>query len=120
DYMMANDFILSQDGRYRLQYQGDGNLVLSDTFTNPWTVLWASGTNDNNPGFVKLDNNGYLTIVNGSGNALWTKPPSGGGTCAVVQGDNNFVIYSSSDPSTPCSGSAPWDARTDPGWVGPR
>lgn len=31
-------------GHYELHLQGDRNLVLYDTRTDPWTAVWASGT----------------------------------------------------------------------------
>jgi hypothetical protein len=37
-----SDFL--QSGVYRLYLQGDRNIVLYDTSTDPWTAVWSSGT----------------------------------------------------------------------------
>jgi hypothetical protein len=63
--------LTSPSGQYRLQYQNDGNLVLVDTWTNPWTPIWSSGTNDWNPGFVAMQGDGNLVIYNGDNNPVW-------------------------------------------------
>lgn len=41
----GGDALQSQNGRYKLQMQGDGNLVLVDYGVDPPRPLWATGTN---------------------------------------------------------------------------
>ncbi len=70
------DGIDSPSGQYHLQYQGDGNLVLYDTW-NSWTAVWATMTNDNNPGAVVMQGDGNLVIYNGDSEAVWATGTDG-------------------------------------------
>jgi hypothetical protein len=98
DTLAPNTSLASQSGRYRLQYQTDGNLVLVDTSTDPWTPLWASGTNDNNPGFVVMQPDGNLSIYNGSGSVVWsTDTARSDNAYLLVQNDGNVVLYDADD-----------------------
>lgn len=40
----SSNFVQSDNGRFRLYVQGDGNLVLYDVSTAPWTAMWNTGT----------------------------------------------------------------------------
>jgi hypothetical protein len=91
----------SADGRFRLVYQVDGNLVLYQG-SNP---LWASATYGTTPGFVAMQADGNFVVYDSTG-AVWASNTWGHpGAFLVVQDDGNTVIYS--------TGSSPlWAANT--------
>jgi hypothetical protein len=93
----VDQVIYSSDGRFRLQYQGsDGNLVLLDVTTQPWTVLWSSNTAGYSAGNVLMQSNGELVIYDAGSSPIWSSG-TGGNSYAylIVQNDGNMVIYNS-------------------------
>ena len=93
DILRAGDRVTSQDGRYVLIYQGDGNLVLYGNGTS----LWHTGTHGTSPGYVMLQHDGNFVLYDASQRPLWS---TGGATIGhsdawlIVQNDGNVVIYS--------------------------
>jgi len=80
----------SQDGRFELSYQGDGNLVLYRL--SDGHPLWATHTFA--PGVVEMQHDGNLVIYSTAGNALWSSGTAGyPGARLAVQSDSNLVIY---------------------------
>src|SRR5205823_2540341 len=79
-------------GLTRLNYQGDGNLVLECTYGK---VLWASSTaGATHNATLNYQNDGNLVIYNNGATAIWASGTNGHSSdFAVVQVDNNFVIY---------------------------
>ena len=62
--------IVSNNGLYHLDNQGDGNLVVYDATGTP---IWASGTWGNHGAFLVLADNGMLSVVSADGSiTLWT------------------------------------------------
>lgn len=106
EYMLPNEFRDSVDGRFRLQYQGDGNLVLSRKADG--LVLWATYTNTNPSvagGAWMQGTDGNFVVynyVNGayvpSGWASNTSSAANAGAFLVVQSDSNVVIYRGAVP----------------------
>jgi pimeloyl-ACP methyl ester carboxylesterase len=95
--------VISTDGRFRLSYQNDGNLVLYKTGV---AALWATNTNGTSPGKVKMQSDGNLVVYNSAGTAIWASHTAGhAGAYLRVQNDGNLVIYSS-------SGTAIWATGT--------
>ncbi|WCT13578.1 hypothetical protein [Mucilaginibacter jinjuensis] len=84
----------SNNGLYRLVYQGDGNLVL---YNSANVGLWASGPLQN--GNLSSCDFAYFNIVihRNGGSVLWSySPPQHDATTAgswVLQDDGNFVFY---------------------------
>jgi len=91
DTLTENTALVSQSGRYHLQYQGDDNLVLVDTSTSPWSVLWASGTNDNSPGFVVMQLDGNVQIFNGSAAVVWSSSTAGNSGAYLAGFDDHLA-----------------------------
>jgi len=90
DFLLPGQFRQSADGRFRLVYQADGNLVLYQG-SNP---LWATATFGTTPGFVAMQTDGNLVVYD-STKAVWASGTWGHpGAFLVVQGDGNTVIYS--------------------------
>ena len=101
-------YILSKDGRYKLIFQDDGNLVLYYVPTNH--ALWSSATSGK--GGTEFDNqpDGNLVIYGAHG-AVWASGTAGRGTSVLVmQSDGNVVLYRSSQ--TGVSATTTWSTRT--------
>jgi len=111
EYLYPDDSRTSADGRFRIQYQGDGNLVLLDTTTSPWTPLWASNTSGTTAGFTVMGTDGNLVVYNADGNPVWASNTAGyDGAFVIVQSDGNFVMYYSGDGGA--SWYIPWATGT--------
>jgi len=90
DFLLPGQSRQSADGRFRLVYQVDGNLVLYQG-SNP---LWASATYGTTLGFVAMQADGNFVVYD-STRAVWASDTWGHpGAFLVVQDDGNTVIYS--------------------------
>jgi hypothetical protein len=94
--------VWSASGRIVLIMQGDGNLVLYNVTTNPWRVLFASGTNGHNNACARMQADGNLVVYPPgcpTTNALWNSGTWGNdtsGPIAYVQdinGNGALSIY---------------------------
>jgi hypothetical protein len=82
----------SGDGRFSLDYQGDGNLVLYQEGVGP---IWASGTGGTSAGQAYMQADGNFVIYDGGGTPIWHTGTSGNsGAFLRVQNDGNVVIHS--------------------------
>lgn len=97
DTLQANESLTpdqelrSSNGRFRLIYQLDGNLVLYD---RDWIALWASGTDGIDPGRAIMQDDGNFAIYSGAGIPQWASNTDGmKGVRLVLQNDGNLVIY---------------------------
>jgi hypothetical protein len=91
----ANTTITSDNGKYKLVMQDDGNLVAYDGNT----AIWASNTvgTDGQKAIMQPDGNFVLYHVNGK--PLWASNTSGKPGCFIVmQNDGNLVIYQPNAP----------------------
>ncbi|MEV4027469.1 S8 family serine peptidase [Actinosynnema sp. NPDC050801] len=89
--LAAGQSKVSQDGRFTLVMQGDGNLVL---YTAAGQALWHTNTHGTAATHVVLQHDGNLVIYTAAGQPLWHT--STHGTAAdrlVVQNDSNLVLY---------------------------
>ena len=92
DVLFPNQSRMSVDGRFRLTYQSDGNLVLYSG-SSP---LWASNTSGTTAGTTEMQGDGNLVVYDGFHNAVWSSQTYGySGAFLVVQSDGNLVIYNS-------------------------
>src|SRR5215467_7521568 len=90
DFLLQGQSRHSADGRFRLVYQVDGNLVLYQGST----PLWGSGTWGTTPGFVAMQADGNFVVYD-STRAVWASNTWGHPRAfLVVQDDGNTVIYS--------------------------
>lgn len=106
DDLYPADTRTSADGRYRLQYQYDGNLVLVANGTTP---VWASNTSGTTTGRVAMQTDGNLVIYNGSNVAVWASNTAGyGGASVVVQSNRCALMYH----GTPNNYTIPWGTST--------
>jgi hypothetical protein len=94
--------MVSANGEYQLNMQGDGNLV--EYFQG--RALWASGTQGHPGAWAAMQgSDGNLCVYSSGGTALWCSQTQGHpGAWAVMQNDSNFVIYDA-------GGTALWVSR---------
>ena len=89
-----DDEVVSNNGRYQLIMQRDGNLVLYDLEIGH-NARWASNTQSLNINVNKciMQMDGNL-VINGSSNAIWSSNTQGRPYSFLrVQDDGNVVIY---------------------------
>src|SRR5437870_2884423 len=96
--------ITSQDGRFTLTMQGDGNLVL---YRSGGPARWATGTGGRTVSQAIMQNDGNFVMYGPGGEYIWdTGTDNHPGAWLVVQNDGNVVIY---DPS----GNPLWATNTN-------
>ena len=104
--MTPGQSLISPDGRYRLLYQGDGNLVLYDDALQ--TPVWWSGTNGRSAGLVGMQGDGNLVIYDASVTPLWMSGTAANASARLVlQTDGNLVVYAA-------DGRPVWDRFSNP------
>ena len=104
--LLPGQSLVSSNGRYRLVYQGDGNLVLYDDVER--SAPWSSGTAGQSTGQVVMQIDGNFVIYDASTRPRWmsgTAPNAN--TRLVLQSDGNLVVYTA-------DGRAPWDRFSNP------
>lgn len=88
-------YLTSVNGRYRLTYQADGNLVLSDDVEQ--VVTWSSGTTGTGAGSLTIQSDGNLVMRDSAGEVVWaTYTQARALTRLVLQDDGNLVLSSGS------------------------
>lgn len=106
--------LVSQNARFRLVVQSDGNMVLLDRDRNPGRPFWASNTghlHPRNPAngrpstYLLMQSDGNLVLYdqydgNESPDVLWKTNTAGQrlGTSLVMQNDGNLVLYYAKNP----------------------
>ncbi|GAA3754538.1 CHAP domain-containing protein [Salinactinospora qingdaonensis] len=99
----AGSYLRSQDRRYYVLMQADGNLVV---YSPGYRVLWASNTDGQGSRntFLGVQSDGNVVVYRENhGPALWATNPRGI-TRFVIQDDGNLVGYDSSDNATWATG----------------
>ena len=93
ELLLPDQSLTSADGRYRLSYQLDGNLVLYRASDNK--PLWASKTPTGVLGEVLMQHDGNLVIYGAPFNdVVWAAgSQKHSGSRLVIQNDGNAVIY---------------------------
>lgn len=93
--LTSDQYLASDNGKFRLYMQGDGNLVLRDWATRD--SMWSAGTHGKGGIRIKLQSDGNLVMRNSSGSAVWSSKTSRSGAVRLVmQDDGNLVLYTSS------------------------
>lgn len=90
--MYPNQYILSDDARWVLALQGDGNLVL---YGPGYTAQWSSGTAGKAVSYLIVQEDGNVVLYGPPGQgALWATGTVGvKGPSFKVQDDGNLVVY---------------------------
>ena len=92
--MTAGQGLVANNGRARLVMQDDGNLVLTDRFSGPRRVVWASHTHGNPGARAVMQGDGNLVVYAADGRPLWASNTEGQpGAVLVMQDDANAVVY---------------------------
>lgn len=86
--LSANSRITSPDGNYRLEMQGDGNLVLY----SPNRVTWHAGTFNQPADRLILQADGNLVLYDAQGKYYWATMTDSG-SYLTLQNDGNLVLY---------------------------
>ena len=114
--LLPGSFIKSQDGRFTLIMQLDGNLVI---YGPGHQALWASNTAGHHDVFdVVMQSDGNLVLYNGTNHPFWASNTAGvTGASLVMQNDGNLVIYDAANkahwasntvvPATPAAPARP-------------
>ncbi len=91
--LRAGQTIASPDGRYRLGYQGDGNLVVSRA---DGLAIWSSGTAGRSAGMALMQGDGNFVVYDGNGVPVWhTSSWGNAGAYLSMQNNGAFVIFRS-------------------------
>jgi hypothetical protein len=92
DRLFAGQSMTSSNGRYRLTYQNDGNLVLYDDVAR--IPLWASNTGGTSAGQAALQGDGNLVVYDAQLVGRWGSGTAGNPNAHVsLQNDGNLVVY---------------------------
>lgn len=92
--LRAGAFLQSDDGRYRLVMQDDGNLVQS----GPSGVEWTSNTFGYLGARLVMQLDGNLVIYTSENQPVWSTNTFAGRSSLVVQNDSNLVVYGPGGP----------------------
>lgn len=93
--LLAGQALTSANGRYRLVYQTDGNLVLYDDVDR--TIPWASGTGGTSAGQAIMQTDGNFVIYDAQVAGVWATGTAGNANARLaLQNDGNLVVYSAS------------------------
>jgi nucleoid-associated protein YgaU len=87
--LRPGDALTSQNGRYRLELQSDGNLVL----TGPRGLAWDSDTRGKGVATAEMQTDGNFVLYAADRGVVWTADTTGPGAHLVLQDDRNIVIY---------------------------
>lgn len=99
--LLPGQSLVSTNGRYRLLYQADGNLVLYDDVER--TAPWASNTVGTSAGQAVLQGDGNFVVYDAQGIGRWSTGTVGNSNAyLLVQSDGNIVVYRS-------NGQPAWD-----------
>ena len=99
--LLSGQSLTSTNGRYRLLYQSDVNLVLYDDVAR--TAPWASNTAGTTAGQAVMQTDGNFVIYDGQGKDRWATATAGNANAyLLVQNDGNIVVYSA-------NGQPAWD-----------
>ena len=88
--------LASSSAGYRLEMQGDGNLVV---YTPAGVAVWSSGTYGSGASVLEMQGDGNLVLYTAAGHAVWWTGTYGSGASELVmQGDGNLVMYDNGRP----------------------
>lgn len=91
-YLLPNEYLTSQDGRFWLNYQNDGNLVLYQVGVG---AIWSTNT-ITTPGYAIMQTDGNFVLYWPNGVPYWATNTWGNpGSYLTVQNDGNVVLYRS-------------------------
>jgi hypothetical protein len=87
---MVDQYIQSNDRRFRLHYQPDGNLVL---YGPGDSVLWTAGVSRARPSEFIVQGDCNLVLYDTAGYPYWQTGSSCSGPVLRLQNDGNLVLH---------------------------
>ena len=88
----GNQYIMSDDNRFLLILQDDGNLVL---YGPGYIPLWSAGTAGKGGTHLTLQSDGNLVLYTANNVAVWASGThNSGANELLIQNDGNAVLYS--------------------------
>jgi hypothetical protein len=94
--LMRGQSLVSNNGRFQLDFQLDGNVVLKHLRSG--RVMWATGTNDKPAFRLTMQDDGNLVVYSRDSRPLWasgvTGPQMRRGQVLTLQDDGNLVVTS--------------------------
>lgn len=88
--LYGDQTLYSQDGRFRLIMQLDGNLVLYMGSS----ALWSSNTPNNVGAYMSFQSDGNLVVYRANGTPAWASGTDGhSDERLLIQNDGNMVLY---------------------------
>ena len=94
--LAPGEILFSCDGRFQMQLQTDGNIVLRIV---DYVALWTSGTHGTSPSGMVMQEDGNLVLYSTDGRALWHAGTHGNaGAHLILQDDGNLVVYRGDTP----------------------
>ena len=111
------DKLTSNNGRFHVDTQSDGNLVVYDGTT----PLWASGTNQPSQYTTRITSDGEYILKDDNNRVLWGSKTAGKGIAPFtlqMRDDGNLVLYDSLNKALWASGTYVGRESTPPPGVG--
>lgn len=88
--------LVSPNGKIRLDFQHDGNLVLYRN-DNGFAV-WSTKSQGKPTDRLTMQDDGNLVLYERGGNHVWSTRTHGANATAILQDDGNFVVYAQGVP----------------------
>jgi hypothetical protein len=89
--LFPEEAITSDNGAYRLLYQGDGNLVLYDMVQR--IPVWQTGTSGTSAGRAELQDSGNFVVIDAGGVVRWeTRTGNNPGATLSLRNDGNLLV----------------------------
>ena len=107
--LMPGTSLRTPDGRFRLTYQPDGDLVEYDDSSG--SLIWRSNTGGTIPGIAAMQSDGNFVVRASDGTVSWASNTAAPGASLVLQDDGNLVVFSP-------YGQPLWAGFSDSGLVG--
>ena len=101
DQLGLGQYIMSQDARFVLSLNSDGNLV---EYSNG--VRWTPNTGNKGATHLLMQTDGNLVLYTANNTPVWQSTATGGAAHLIVQTDGNLVTYNNS------SGNPNWQSGT--------
>ncbi|MEH1845726.1 MAG: hypothetical protein V7L25_12205 [Nostoc sp.] len=103
EYLLANQYLISPNGEYKVIQQSDGNFVLYDYST----FLWKSNTYNKPASYTTIQTDCNLVNYTYNGTPVWaSRTDRRGSNCRLqLQNDGNLVIYTGNNVPV-------WQTRT--------
>jgi hypothetical protein len=99
-FLVPGQALVSPGRTSSLQNQLDGNLVLYYAFPGASNQpIWSSATSTEQPGNLKMQEDGNLVLSQADGNPMWSSGTAGHpGAMMQIQDDGYVVMYVAGTP----------------------